>query len=164
VEAPLAESLGPPPFRFTPSQGPRMRSAAYSLPFRLLATVLVFGAAAWLALLWQSGKLGSGSSLASWFGAALAMMLYTWWCIARSVTTLDATQLQQTWIWTKRMDLRELAYARVIRVRGLEWLIAPRIYARTLLGKFAVFYAADLAMVAEFDRLVAELSAFRGRR
>ena len=46
----------------------------------------------------------------------------------------------------------------------LDWLIAPRLYVRTLLGKFAVFYAADPSMLAEFERLLAELKAFRGFR
>jgi hypothetical protein len=164
VETPLAEEFGPPPFRFTPSRGPRMQSVAYSLPFKLLATVVVFGAAVWLLLLWQGGKLGAGSSLGTWFIAGLAMMLYTWWCIVRSVTTLDGEQLQQTWVWTKKMELRELAYGRLIRVRGLDWLIAPRLYVRTLLGKFQVFYAAEPEMVAEFERLVRELEAFRSPR
>ena len=160
---PHLEGLGPPPFRFTPPGGVPLRSAAYSIPFRVIATVLVFGAAAWLLQLWQSGKLGASSTLGTWFLAALAMMLYTWWCIVRSVTTLDGSELRQSWIWTKRMELRELAFARVIRIRGLEWLVAPRIYVRTLLGKFAVFYAADPMMVAEFDRLAAELAAFRAQ-
>jgi hypothetical protein len=31
-----------------------------------------------------------------------------------------------------------------------------------LMGKFAVFYAADPAMLAEFERLIRELKAFRG--
>nr|WP_283254244.1 hypothetical protein [Ramlibacter paludis] len=146
-----------------PSRPPRMQSAAYSPAFKALATVLVFGACAWLVMLWQGGKLGAGSSLATWFLAALAMMLYTWWCIVRSVTTLDGEQLKQTWVWTKKMELRELAYGKLIRVRGLEWLIAPRLYVRTLLGKFNVFYAAEPAMVAEFERLVKELAEFRGR-
>ena len=52
--------------------------------------------------------------------------------------------------------LRELAYGKLIRVRGLEWLIAPRLYVRTLTGKFAVFYAASPEMVVEFERLVSE--------
>jgi hypothetical protein len=162
VEGPLADALGPPPFRFVPSAGPCMRSQAYSVPFRVLATLIVFGALAWLLQLWAGGQLkGDAAKLGTWFAAAAAMMLYTWWCIVRSVTTLDAQTLQQTWIWNKRMELRELAYARLIRVRGLEWLVAPRIYARTLTGKFAVFYAADRAMVAEFERLARELAAFR---
>lgn len=161
---PVADAFGPPPFVFHPAGGAMLRSRAYSLTFRLLATALVFGAAAWLVSLLFSGRLGAPSgTLASWFLAAIAMMAWTWWCIVRSVTTLDDRELKQTWIWTKRMELRELAFARVIRFRGLEWLVAPRIYVRTLLGKFAVFYAAEPAMVAEFDRLAAELAAFRGR-
>ena len=141
-----------------------MRSVAYSAAFKVLATVLVFGTAGWMLLLWQGGKLGTGSSLTLWFLAALAMMVYTWWCIVRSVTTLDSEQLRQTWVWTKKMDVHELAYGRLIRVRGLEWLIAPRLYVRTLPGKFQVFYAAEPEMVAEFERLVEELAAFRTLR
>jgi hypothetical protein len=141
-----------------------MQGPAYSRTFRLLATLLVFGACAWLAMLWYAGKLQLSSSLGLWFLAAAAMMLYTWFCIVSGVTTLDEAQLQQTWMWSRKMELCELAYARVIRVRGLEWLIAPRIYLRTLTGKFAVFYAADAAMVREFERLAAELAAFREMR
>ena len=59
------------------------------------------------------------------------------------------------------MELRELAYGKMVRVKSLDWLIAPRIYLRTLMGKFAVFYAADPAMVREFERLIRELKAFR---
>jgi hypothetical protein len=158
------EGFGPPPFRFTPSSGGALQGAAYSWPFRAIATLIVFGAAGWLLLLVRSGQVAGPGSLTTWFVAALAMMLYTWWCIVRSVTTLDTQELRQTWIWSKRLELRELAYARLIRVRGLEWLIAPRLYARTLLGKFAVFYAAEPQMVAEFERLARELAAFRSAR
>jgi hypothetical protein len=164
VDSPATQAFGPPPFRFTPAGGAPLRGTAYSVPFRVLTTVIVGGAAAWLVMLWAGGRVGTDTSLGLWFGAALAMMIYTWWCIVRSVTTIDATELRQTWIWTKRMELRELAYARLIRVRGLEWLIAPRLYVRTLPGKFSVFYAAEPPMVAEFERLVRELAEFRSLR
>ena len=82
----------------------------------------------------------------------------------RSATRIDSSGLYQSWLWDKHMDLRELAYGKVIRIRGLEWLIAPRLYVRTLMGKFAVFYAASPAMISEFDRLAAELKAFRNQR
>lgn len=153
----IDQPLGPPPFRFEPAAGGPAQGPAFSLPFKALATAVVFGSAAWFALLWSGGKLQG----ATWFLAALAMMLYTWWCIIRSVTRLDAEGLHQTWIWDKKMELRELAYGKLIRVPGLDWLIAPRLYVRTLLGKFAVFYAADPKMIAEFERLIAELKAFR---
>ena len=92
------------------------------------------------------------------------MFVYTWFCILRSTTRIDAKGLHQTWVWDKHMELSELAYGKLIRVRGLEWLIAPRLYVRTLMGKFAVFYAASPAMVAEFERMVGELKAFRSMR
>jgi hypothetical protein len=156
------EALGPPPFRFAPSQGPAMQGPAFSVAFKALASFLVFGCMAWFANLWLQGQARTGTTGFAWFLAALMLMLYTWWCMVRSVTTLNATELHQTWVWHKKMELRELAYGKLIRVRGLDWLIAPRLYVRTLMGKFAVFYAADPAMVAEFERLVAELRAFRG--
>jgi hypothetical protein len=143
-----------------------VKAAAFSPFFRLLATGLVAGVASWMFRLWQAGKLTpEGMSTATALGwplAALAIMLYTWWYIQTSKTTLTAETLHQSWVWDKKMELRELAYAKLIRVPGLDWLIAPRLYVRTLLGKFAVFYTADRELLAEFERLVSELQAFRG--
>lgn len=156
------EALGPPPFRFTPSQGPSMQGPAFSSFFKLLAVALALGMTYWFARLWLDGKVAGGAvSILSWFLAALAMILFTVWHILRSFTTLDSAHIQQTWMWNKSMPLRELAYGKLIRVRGLEWLIAPRVYLRTLEGKFAVFYSADPAMIAEFERLLRELATFR---
>ena len=76
-------------------------------------------------------------------------------------TTLTSKGLGQTWIWDKQVELRDLAYAKLIRVPGLDWLIAPRVYVRTLMGKFTVIYACDPDMVEEFKRLSAELKKFR---
>ena len=42
--------------------------------------------------------------------------------------------------------------------------VISRLYVRTLTGKFAVFYATSPEMVAEFERLVSELKAFRSMR
>lgn len=157
----LLQSLGPPPFRFAPSR-PGTSSPAFSLPFKLLATAIVAAGAVWLASLWRAGALGSGgSSGLAWLLSGLALMLYTWWHILTSRTRLDETALQQSWIWDKKLELRELAYCKLIRVRGLDWLIAPRLYARTLMGKFTVFYTCDPLLLADFERLVRELAAFR---
>lgn len=158
----LLQNLGPPPFRFTPAHAGRI-SPAFSLPFRILATLIVAAGSLWLALLWHAGSLGTPgrSSGLGWLIAGMVLMLYTWWHILRSRTRVDETALHQTWVWDKKLELRELAYCKLIRVRGLDWLIAPRLYARTLMGKFAVFYAADPLVLADFERLVRELAAFR---
>lgn len=157
--------VGPPPFRFVPRVEGGLRAPAFSRFFRLLATALVAGTGSWMYQLWKAGKLSppgmSDAAALGWPLAALAIMAYTWWHIQTSKTRLDAESLHQTWMWDKKMELRELAYGKLIRVRGLEWLIAPRLYVRTLLGKFAVFYTADKELLAEFERLVVELKAFR---
>ena len=134
---------------------------AFSSTFKALATVIVVGCACWLARLWMQGALGSGgSSGLVWFGCGLVMMSWTWWHIMRSRTRVSAEALEQGWIWDKRMELRELAYAKLIRVPGLDWLVAPRLYVRTLPGKFAVFYGGSPALVSEFRRVVDSVKPF----
>jgi hypothetical protein len=156
------QNLGPAPFRFEPTQ-PGMNGPAFTPAFKVLVTVIVVIGAAWMASLWHAGAFGASghSTGVVWLISGLVLMIYTWWHILRSRTRIDTTALQQTWVWDKKLDLRDLAYCRLIRVRGLEWLIAPRLYARTLLGKFAVFYAADPMMLADFERLVREVADFR---
>jgi hypothetical protein len=154
--------LGPAPFRFEPSQGDAVEGQAFSLPFKLLATVIVGGCAFWLAQLWSVGALGSAKTGGlGWFLAGIALMGWTWFHIMTSRTRIDRQGLHQRWIWDKQMAFDDLAFGKLIRVRGLDWLIAPRLYVRTLVGKFAVFYAATPELIAEFERLVTELKQAR---
>jgi hypothetical protein len=154
--------LGPAPFRFEPSGGDAVEGRAFSLPFKLLATVIVGGCAFWLAQLWSVGALGTAKTGGlGWFLAGIALMGWTWFHIMTSRTRIDRQGLHQRWIWDKHMALDDLAFGKLIRVRGLDWLIAPRLYVRTLVGKFAVFYAATPELIAEFERLVAELKQAR---
>lgn len=173
----LVAQLGPPPFPFKPSSNPLV-TRAFSGVFRALAVIIVTGCAYGVWILWMQGHLTSPVSSAGtlagrnavfgsgllWALSALTLMGYTLWCILTSVTTLTGTTLEQTFVWNKKVELRELAYCKLIRVPGLDWLIAPRLYCRTLLGKFAVFYTADAHMISEFERLRDELSAFRRQR
>lgn len=154
--------MGPAPFRFEPSGGDAVEGQAFSLPFKLLATVIVGGCAFWLAQLWSVGALGTAKTGGlGWFLAGIALMGWTWFHIMTSRTRIDRQGLHQRWIWDKHMALDDLAFGKLIRVRGLDWLIAPRLYVRTLVGKFAVFYAATPELIAEFERLVAELKQAR---
>ena len=154
--------MGPAPFRFEPSGGDVVEGPAFSLPFKLLATVIVGGCAFWLAQLWSVGALGTAKTGGlGWFLAGIALMGWTWFHIMTSRTRIDRQGLYQRWIWDKQMAFDDLAFGKLIRVRGLDWLIAPRLYVRTLVGKFAVFYAATPELIAEFERLVAELKQAR---
>ena len=159
----LAYGLGPPPFVFRTSQ-PALPGPAFSHAFKILATAVVFACAASLAQAWLSSRAAGAAAGGGWFIAGLLLMLYTWWHILKSETRIDDTGLYQSWMWDKHLELRELAYCKMIRVKGLDWLIAPRLYARTLTGKFAVFYAASPKMISEFERLAKELKDFRSAR
>jgi len=156
-------AMGPPPFKFLP-RAVSASSPAYSITFKLLATLIVLSLSAAFLQNWWVGRSAGGAAGGGWFLGAVLLLMYTWVNILRSTTRIDEQGLHQSWMWNKHMELRELAYGKLIRVRGLEWLIAPRLYVRTLMGKFAVFYATSPEMIAEFERLVKELKAFREMR
>lgn len=149
--------------QLTPSIAMPVRSKAYSLAFKILASCVTLGSVAWMMLMYREGKLGSTESTGmAWFFGAAVLMAWTLWHILRSKTTLNAQVLHQSWIWDKQIALSDMGYAKLIRVRGLGWLIAPRLYVRTLAGKFSVFYAAEPEMIAAFEGLERQIAEFRG--
>ena len=139
-----------------------LECAAYSLPVKALATVLV-GALA--AAVWQAaGDLAS----AAWTGPAKAGLAvvaigvaagYGW--ILASRTSIDATRIRQSWLWPKQVLLADITQARFIYLPGLSWIVAPRLVVRARGRKAAVvFPAAGPEVLAEFARL--SLGAARG--
>lgn len=157
-------SLGPQPFEFAPTRDV-VEGAAFSGSFKTITLLTVVGSAYWLLALWQQGKFGdtgfTGLKAAGWFVLAWVLLAWTAWHVMRSRATLDTQGLHQTWIWDKHMAYGDLAYAKLIRIRGLEWFMAPRFYVRNLVGKFAVFYVTSPEVMAECERLSKELQEFR---
>lgn len=131
---------------------------AFSVAFRVLAILLVEGVAWWAYVLWSNGKLGNSLTTSMlWLVAAIILMAITVYYVFRSVTSITATHLKQSWIWDKEMLVADLAYAKLIRLRGFEWLIAPRLYARTHGGKFASFYASTPDVLQQFEKISSKL-------
>jgi hypothetical protein len=149
-----------PAFAFQLPEG-ALSAPAFSKTFKLIACVVVLLAWAWAWQLWFLGILLPTWQSSGWIVAALGMMGYTLWHVLRGRTQLNAQAIEQSWVWTKRMDLSHMAYAKLVRVRGLEWLIAPRFYTRSFSGKMAVFYTADPALLAVLTRLESELRTAR---
>jgi hypothetical protein len=138
--------------------GLEISGKAFSTPFRILALLMVEGVAWWGYMLWSSGKLGTSiTTSAFWLLAALVLMCATVFFVFRSVTSISASHIKQSWIWDKEMSVADLAYAKLIRLKGFDWLIAPRLYARTHGGKFASFYAANANVLQQFELLSAKL-------
>jgi hypothetical protein len=143
-----------------------LEGPAFSRAFQAITWLTVLGSGYWLLSLWQEGKFGGDTGLhglrnAGWFVLGWALLAWTTWHVMYSRVRLDAQGIHQTWIWDKHMAYDELAYAKLIRIRGLEWLMAPRFYVRTLMGKFAVFYVSDTTVQAECARLSEALANFR---
>jgi hypothetical protein len=157
--------LGPAPFRFE-LQAEKVEGPAFTFAFKTLTCVVVLFCGYWLLSLWLQGKFGGHADLeglrhAGWFVLAWALLVCTAWFVLISRIRLDASGISQSWMWAKHFDLDDLAVAQLIRIRGLEWLIAPRLYVRNLAGKFNFFYVADPTVMAELDRLCSELKSFR---
>lgn len=150
-------------FNFQPNPS-RLSGPAFSRTFKGFALVIFGSACAWALQLWQDGAMGPTVQSYGWVGAALVMMGITVWHVLKGTTTLDAQSIQQSWIWSKRIELANLAYAKLIRVKGLEWLIAPRLYTRSFGGKLAVFYTSDTTLLANFERLASELQILRNQQ
>jgi hypothetical protein len=132
---------------------------AFSITFRVLSLLLVEGIAWWAYVLWVNDKLGTSVTSSSlWLLAALALMIITVFYVFRSITSISTQHLKQSWIWDKEMLVADLAYAKLIRLRGFEWLIAPRLYARTHGGKFASFYGSTPDVLKQFESISYKLS------
>lgn len=144
------------PFAFTP-EGGHLECSAFTKPFKALAVMLVSSALVWGWRMWMDGQIEASWRSSGWLLAALVMMAYTEWHILKGKTSLDSSTLKQSWMWDKQVLVQDLAYAKLFRVRGLDWLIAPRLYVKTYAGKMAAFYAAGPLMLAEFKRLEIEL-------
>jgi hypothetical protein len=153
------------PFQFAMEPGQAWEGAAFSLPMRLLGTGIVGTCALWTYQLLPAHQLSSWQQwqASGWLGilAALAILLITLWFLWTSRTRLDAQALSQSWMWKKSIGLAELSYVKVIRIQGLDWLIAPRVYCRNLTGKLMIVYVADRELLNQCLRLERELAAVR---
>jgi hypothetical protein len=149
---------------FTPHGG-GIQSTAYGLVFKAIALAILAVAGVWAFQMHQlTQQVQSNSSMISWLWLPWSLMAYTVWFVVTGMTQLDGTSIKQSWMWRKQIDLDDLAYAKLIRVRGLEWLFAPRFYTKNFGGKLFIFYAADPLMLAEFKRLELALDSVRQPR
>lgn len=150
---PLNDNTAPVlPYPYQPP-AQTMSGQAFSPVFKTLAWAIVLGLLVWIGRLnfdWRSSQ-------GAWIAVAWAMLAFIVWHIQRSRIVLDQEAIEQSWMWRRRLALRELAFIQVLRVRGLEFLIAPRIYARNLGGTFTFFYCHDRALLDEFARLAEAL-------
>lgn len=90
------------------------------------------------------------------YGGALLCIVWVGYWIFRSRIRLEGEVLTQTWLWTKREQAAEVAQLKLVHVRGLEQVMAPRLLVRRRNGAITWFYAADARLLTGFAERVAE--------
>jgi hypothetical protein len=141
---------------------PHVAGPAFGQVFRTTATVLVFALVIWgLRVVTQNGLDSVDSTLLSWVLAGLGLVLIMWWTMVRSTTTLTTDCIDQTWFWKKSTPLADIGYAKFMRFKGLEWLIAPRLYVRTGHGPFKTYYAGHPTLWEAFESMAKHFEPYK---
>ena len=140
--------VAPAPQAGSPIEGP-----SFPVVVRALATLL------WVIIL----GLASRQTQALWelpmatkalLLAALLVVFLTWWAMLRSRTSIDDLCIRQTWLWTKEASLADVVQVKLVRVRGLEWLVTPRLVARVRGAGLIGFPTADARVLRAFELFV----------
>lgn len=122
---------------------------------RALGTLLMLALAV---LAWRNAGHALVLMLAARYTAfvliAAAIVATGYWQLLYSRTRIDATHLHQgCGPLRRRVALADIAQLRLMRVRGLEWLITPRLVVRSRSMGKSSFYAADERVLQAFEAL-----------
>ena len=134
-------------------------SAAFPPLLRTLAVVLVvdlFGFGIWSLPSLRTAE-WTTSALVVMGIAALCVVWVGYW-IVYSRTRLEGDELVQTWLWDKRVKAQDVAQLKLVHIRMLERLIAPRLLVRRRMGGITWFHAYDPQVLIAFGQRVAELA------
>lgn len=133
-----------------------LESPAYPRFLRILAVVIVVDM---IALgLWSLPSLRSTSwstsSLVVLSLAAIGVVWMGYW-IVYSRTRLEGNVLSQTWLWNRRAEAREVTQLKLVHLRPLQRVMAPRLLVRRRNGAIAWFHSADPRLLMAFSERVA---------
>ena len=134
-----------------------LESAAFPPLLRTLAVVLVVDLFAFA--LWSLPSLRTTSwSATSLFVFGVAGLCVAWvgYWIVYSRTRLEGDVLVQTWLWDKRVRAEDVAQLKLVHIRMLERVIAPRLLVRRRFGGITWFHAYDPQVLVAFGQQVAQ--------
>jgi hypothetical protein len=143
--APDAAESGPPL--------PRLEGPSYPRTVKALATGMVAAVAGMAATqlpLLVAGGLTAGPTLLAIAGGL--MLAGSYLGLMRSTTAIDGRSIEQRGWSTRSVELRQVVQVKLIRVRGLEWLITPRLLVRAGGVGQKSFSTADPLVLAAFER------------
>ncbi|GKT15334.1 hypothetical protein AVHY2522_07775 [Acidovorax sp. SUPP2522] len=135
--------------------GAWLESAAYPPAVRGLAVTIVVALGAFAA--WSvpalRGAQWSFTSLATFCLAGVLIAWVGWWMVfSRTRFTGDA--LLQSWLWDKKVHIREVATFKIVHWPWLSGIVAPRMLVRRRNGSIAWVHSADPALLVAFGEAV----------
>ena len=133
-----------------------LESPAYPPLLRVLSVVIVvdvIGFALWSLPALRSTTWSAGS-LALLSLAGIGVLWMGWW-IVYSRTRLEGDVLSQTWLWNRRAHANEVTQLKLVHLRPLQKVIAPRLLVRRRNGAIAWFHSADPVLLTAFAERVA---------
>ena len=126
---------------------------SFSFLIKLLSSILIAGIA-YLAL--QVLHQMDNMNLASMgFVAAVALVIgFFQLSIWFSTTHISDTHIYQTWMFKKKVAIKDIAQCKLIYVPFFSWIITPRLVVRVGMANFFVFYASNPQVLEKFLALV----------
>lgn len=135
-----------PPVPFQALEGPAYPVLVKLASVVAAATLVVLGLEP--AVRATAAALPLGAQLLT--AAAAGIVAVSLWSMLRSRTSIDATRIRQSWLWRKEVALTDIVQVKLIHLRGLEWLVVPRLVVRTRTLGVLSFPTADRQVLAAF--------------
>jgi hypothetical protein len=134
--------------------GAVLEGASFAVGTQWLATALVLALAV---MAWRNLDHPLVRELSTHLSAftliAVAIVAVGYWGVLYSRTTIDDLEIRQSGLLPRRVALVDIGQLKLIRVRGLEWLITPRLVVRARGSGLSTFYCADPGVLRAVEQL-----------
>jgi hypothetical protein len=130
-----------------------VRGPAYSLWFKLLATVISIALAAYgvsVAMRFPLMQYSVGVKILLAGSAVMLVVSYIWFL--RSTVTIDEKGITQTWLVNRQVEWRDVRSAKMIGIPYAGWLFPPRLVVRTGTA-FTTFNGGTQSVLVEFAKI-----------
>lgn len=126
---------------------------SYSGGFKVFATITTLALAIYGASVAMRFSLPSfGFGVKALLVLAGVMLAVSYYWFLRAETTVDATGIRQSWVYTRQVEWRDVRGARMIGIPYAGWLFPPRLVVRTG-SAFMTFNGGNRDILIEFAKI-----------
>ncbi len=141
------------PPRTSPSDLIEVSGTSFSFLIKLLSSFLIAGIGH-LALQALPQMEDMKLTTLGFIVAVTLVIAYFQLSIWFSTTHISDTYIYQTWMFRKKVAIKDIAQCKLIYVPFFSWIITPRLVVRVGMANFFVFYASNPKVLQKFLELV----------